>query len=304
MNFDEAFDQTVAYLKANIPTALWGHPGIGKSALAQKVADTFKLEFIDIRLGQLDPVDLAGYPEKGNGSFGYLPYEEFPLESTPIPEGKAGWLIMFDEINTAPRQNLSASYKIILDRKIGRHKLHPKCRIITGGNYAGEGSLAGALPLPLVSRLAHINLVPELTPVLKTILGSTIFDFLSANPKYIYMAPQVPNTPYPTLRAWEMVSKVEAANPTNDRMQAVRSIIGIVGEEAAVHYATFAEEHFELEKIMENSAEYPLEHSQALIDLMSTDPSLLKSNIDKFQSEWKTIARSKLAELETDDIPF
>lgn len=59
MNFDKAYDLAVNFLKANIVFALWGHPGIGKSALGQLLADNFNLEFIDIRLGQIDPVDLS-----------------------------------------------------------------------------------------------------------------------------------------------------------------------------------------------------------------------------------------------------
>ena len=59
MNFNQAYELGVSYLRANIPTALWGNPGIGKSALAKKIAEQFDLVFIDIRLGQIDPVDLS-----------------------------------------------------------------------------------------------------------------------------------------------------------------------------------------------------------------------------------------------------
>ena len=58
MNFDRAYELAVTFLRANIPAALWGHPGIGKSALGQKLADDHNMVFIDIRLGQIDPVDL------------------------------------------------------------------------------------------------------------------------------------------------------------------------------------------------------------------------------------------------------
>lgn len=59
MNFNDAKAQLIDYMRANIPTALWGHPGVGKSALGHLVAEEFNLEFIDIRLGQIDPVDLS-----------------------------------------------------------------------------------------------------------------------------------------------------------------------------------------------------------------------------------------------------
>jgi len=33
----------------------------------------------------------------------YAPPSTFPLEGDPIPEGYAGWLVLMDEINSAPK---------------------------------------------------------------------------------------------------------------------------------------------------------------------------------------------------------
>ena len=59
MNFNEAYELSLTLMKADIPVALWGNPGVGKSALAAKLAGDFNLELIDIRLGQLEPTDLS-----------------------------------------------------------------------------------------------------------------------------------------------------------------------------------------------------------------------------------------------------
>lgn len=299
MNFDKAFEQTVAYLKADIPVALWGSPGCGKSALALKVAEAFELEFIDIRLGQLDPVDLAGYPDKKEDSFGYLPYEEFPMEDTPLPPGKKGWLIMFDEINTAPRQNLNASYKILLDRKIGKKRLHPNVRMMTGGNFIGEGGLAGALPTPLVSRLSHITLIPELTPTLRTILGNEIYEFLRAHPNYIYLAPKVPNEPYPALRTWAMAHKYLNANPQQTEMEKVTGLAGLVSQDAALRFMTFARVQTQLTQHINGVEDFPLDMSQSLIDFLSHNPVQFRANLNRFKDEWFTIAKTKLEAVES-----
>ena len=98
MNFNEAYELSLTLMRADIPVALWGNPGVGKSALAAKLAGDFNLELIDIRLGQLEPTDLNGFPEKDlvRGTFDYLPWDKFPLETDPLPSGKEGWLILFN----------------------------------------------------------------------------------------------------------------------------------------------------------------------------------------------------------------
>ena len=42
--------------------------------------------------------DLAGLvnPNKEEGNFSYLPLDEFPLENTPLPANKDGWLLFLN----------------------------------------------------------------------------------------------------------------------------------------------------------------------------------------------------------------
>lgn len=295
MNFDLALALAINYLRADIPTALWGHPGIGKSALGQFIADRFDLMFIDIRLGQIDPIDLNGFVHKdaANLTFDYLPWARFPLEATPLPDGKKGWLIMFDEVNTAPRQNLAAAYKIFLDRMVGSHKLHPKCRLMMGGNLVGQG-LAGALPSPLVSRVAHIVMTPELTPALYNILGASIYNFLSNHPKFMYLETSEPNTPFPTFRTWEMVKRFMDANPPT-----LEGIAGIVGSGAAVAYLSYRQSEEQLLDIVKGVEAFPLEKAQELLDFLSSNVVELERHLHRFPGEWHTIAGVKVESLKT-----
>ena len=292
MNFDQAKNLAITFLKANIVFALWGHPGIGKSALGQLLADEYNLEFIDIRLGQIDPVDLNGFVHKDEktGTFDYLPWARFPLEDTPLPPGKHGWLIMFDEINTAPRQNLAASYKIFLDRMVGSRKLHPRCRLMMGGNLVGEG-LAGALPSPLVSRAAHIVMTPELTPGVRTILGPSLSAFLTNHPKFIYAEPNQPNSPVPTLRTWDMVHQHQKANGGISDLEAIAAIVGTA---AAVSYISFSQQERELIEIIKGVEAFPLDRSQDLLDYLLSDIGELQKHLHRFAPEWNTIAKVRV----------
>lgn len=292
MNYDKAYQLALEYVKADIPVALWGNPGIGKSALAKQLADEFKLQLIDIRLSTIDPVDLTGFVHKdeASGTFTYLPYEEFPLEDTPLPEGKVGWLLLLDEMNTAPRQNLAAAYKIVLDRKVGRRKLHSRCRIMAAGNLVG--GIAGALPAPLVSRFAHIYMTPELTDGLRNILGPDISRFLTNNPKLMYKEAEEPNTPYPTFRTWAMARQYldrNAGKYIND------GLAGIVGNTAMMQYIIYAKNARDLDSLTEGSDPFPLEVSQDLLDFLS--PEALKANLGRFVGEWHALAKHKLSKI-------
>ena len=291
MNFDKAFDLCVGFLKANLIPALWGHPGIGKSALGRLLANKFDLEFIDLRLGTIEPVDLNGFIHKDveAGNFDYLPWAKFPLEGAALPPGKKGWLIMLDEVNTAPRQHLAAAYKFLHDRMIGQYRLHPKVRIMLGGNLVGEG-LAGALPSPLVSRVVHIVMNAELTPSVCKILGPSISAFLTNHPKFIYQETTEPNTPFPTFRTWEMVEKYRIANGSVP----LEALSCIVGTSAAVSYVSYAQQEEQLLDLVRGVEAFPLERSQELIDYLSYDVTLLERHLHRFPGEWRVIAGTKV----------
>lgn len=89
-------------LKARLVPFLQSSPGIGKSALAKEIAEDNNLKMIDIRLSQMDPSDLQGFPMKIEDKAGYLPMNTFPIEGDPLPEGKDGWILLLDEMNSAP----------------------------------------------------------------------------------------------------------------------------------------------------------------------------------------------------------
>ena len=83
-------------LQAGICPMLWSSPGCGKSSLYKQIANEYNLELIDIRLTSIDPTDLNGFGTIQNGIAKYIPFDTFPLESTPLPKGKDGWLIVLN----------------------------------------------------------------------------------------------------------------------------------------------------------------------------------------------------------------
>jgi len=111
VNTKEAKELIIDCIKSNLVCMLTGSPGVGKSALIHGIADEHNLQVIDVRLGQCDPSDLLGFPmvDKESGKADYMPMSTFPLESDPLPAGKAGWLLFLDEMNSAPMAVQAAS---------------------------------------------------------------------------------------------------------------------------------------------------------------------------------------------------
>lgn len=146
-------------LNANLVPMIHGSPGIGKSAIVQKLAEDYKLALIDLRLGQLDPTDANGFPfpDKERGRSGYLPPENFPLVGDTIPDGMDGWLLFLDEITSAPNAVQAAFYKIILDRMVGNRNLHNNVFIVCAGNLVTDRAIVNKLGTAMQSRLVHME---------------------------------------------------------------------------------------------------------------------------------------------------
>ena len=148
-------------LDAGLVPFIGGDPAIGKSALARKIAESRNLELIDIRLLTLDLTDLTGLPfqweEDGKVKAGFLPMDLFPLESWEVPEGKDGWLILWDEITSASKMLEAAAYKVILDRMIGQYKLHPQVHQMAAGNLITSGAVASRAGTAMQSRMINFE---------------------------------------------------------------------------------------------------------------------------------------------------
>lgn len=69
----QLYDQLDILLQTNTPVFIHGSPGIGKSYIVNDIANKNELEIIDVRLSQLDAVDLRGIPSISNGETVWMP---------------------------------------------------------------------------------------------------------------------------------------------------------------------------------------------------------------------------------------
>ena len=103
-NANQAKVNIIRCIKVGLVPFIQSSPGIGKSSIVKQIAKEFNLKLIDHRLSTSSPEDLLGLPHFEEGKAVFSPFRDiFPLEDSSIPEGKDGFLLFFDEFNSAPR---------------------------------------------------------------------------------------------------------------------------------------------------------------------------------------------------------
>lgn len=247
-----------AYIKAKLVPMLVGSPGMGKSQIVHQIAAEYGLKVIDIRLAQCDPTDLLGPLAPKGDRASYLPMDTFPLEGDPIPEGYSGWLVFMDELTSAPTSVQAASYKVILDRMIGQHHLHPNVVIVAAGNKETDGAIVNPMSTALQSRMVHLELVVDhgewLDWAAANGIDHRVTDYIRFKPAMVYnFQPDHTDNTYACPRTWEFASRLLQSKDLRT-MQASKSnnvlpaLAGVLGEGVAREFVTFMKIYDQLPK--------------------------------------------------------
>ena len=233
-------------LKHNIVPYLKGSPALGKSAVVHTLAAQYQLKVIDLRLAQCDPVDLAGFPvfDQQTKKASYFPLDTLPTEGTEIPAGYKGWIIFLDEFSSASLAVQASAYKLVLDRMVGQHKLHPKALLVAAGNREEDNAIVVPMSSALVSRFAIFDVELAHPEWIEWASGhgidSRISAFLQFRPSNLYtFKPATADKPYASPRTWEMVSKVIKGNPNVTAKTHQAIFQSLLGEAVAVEFLQF-----------------------------------------------------------------
>lgn len=258
--------------KAGRSVFAWGPPGIGKSQIAFQVANELgfvrKTEmlgpdgepmidyagkamfdiagFSDIRLSQMDPVDLRGFPMPVKDALGddviKLSRPDFYDPTTLSGKNKAFYL--FDEMNSAPQSIQAAAYQIVLDRCIGPHKLGPLDFVMAAGNRETDRGATFKMPTPLMNRFIHLELKTDFedwqTHALGAYFHPTVVGYVTfAKQDLFQFDASSASRGYPTPRSWEAVSDVLNSNPAGGEAIMTAIVAGAVGEGVAVKFMEY-----------------------------------------------------------------
>ena len=232
-------------LKAGLTPMVSSSPGMGKSDIIRTIARKFKLKVIDFRVSQCEPVDMQGYPGVLDGRMTFHIPEYFPIEGDKIPDGYDGWLLFLDEFNSGNKQTEAAAYKLILDREVYKHKLHPRCLIAAAGNLTTDRAIVNTQSTATTSRLTHYRMRVDHKVWVDWAnaheIDHRIVSLIKFKPELLHrFDTSTSELTFPCPRTWEFASKVIINKATVDHITKTR-LAGTVGEGAAVELATYSE---------------------------------------------------------------
>lgn len=235
--------------KAKVTPFIYSSPALGKSSMVKQVADELGLQFIDVRLSQMDVTDLNGLPNFHGNKSTYIPFDVFPLQGDSIPDGKKGWLILLDEMTSAPMSIQAGAYRLILDREVGQHKLHDNVFIVACGNLETDNAIVNPISTALVSRFANFYVEPNLeewqTWAVSNNIHPMITSYLGFKPSAFYTFNPDSVEPYASPRTWDMVSHI--MNKTNEIN--LITLASLLGDGVAIEFDGYMKCFNELPKI-------------------------------------------------------
>ena len=132
------------------PVFIWGAPGIGKSALVEKFADSVGLPCVSLLGSQLAPEDIIGIPQVKDGVSEFLPPKMIAR--------KEPYVLFLDELNACSQEVQKAFYSLIYEKRVGEYHLPEGSIIIGAGNRAQDGAIVKTMSSALVNRMFHVQM--------------------------------------------------------------------------------------------------------------------------------------------------
>jgi len=205
MKPSKLFEALHALIRERVPLHLWGPCGVGKSQIVFQVAGDLRYDFLDVRAGLLDPVDLRGLPRIAGDQTEWVPPKFLPTSGKGI--------LFLDELTSAPQMTQAGCYQLVLDRKLGEYVLPDGWVVVAAGNPASERGVHFSMPRPLRNRFVHLDLEPDLEDwckwAIKAGVRPEIIAFLRFKPELLLAADVTSDAnAWPTPRSWEMASNV------------------------------------------------------------------------------------------------
>jgi hypothetical protein len=230
-------------IQAGLVPFVQSSPGMGKSTIIRGIADEFNLHLIDHRLSTSAPEDLSGLPNFSDGRARFTPFDLFPIEGTPIPEGKEGFMLFLDEANAATKMVQAAAYKLILDKMVGQHKLHELCAIAMAGNLATDRSIVNPLSTAMQSRVIHLEMIVDFNEWLEDVAFKEKYDdrviaFLNWKQDYLMdFRPDHNEKTFSCPRTWEFMNKLITGKEVTEEKTALYG--GTITSGVAVEFVQF-----------------------------------------------------------------
>ena len=184
------------------PVFIWGAPGIGKSSIVEKFAESLGLPCVSLLGSQLAPEDIIGVPQIIDGKSVFCPPRMIARD--------APYCLFLDELNACSQEVQKAFYSLIHDRRIGEYLLPQGSIIIGAGNRAQDNAIVKPMSSALVNRMFHVEMIASHRDWLdwagQNGIHPYIIEYIGLRPDHLWKQPPKTEEPFSTPRSWHMLS--------------------------------------------------------------------------------------------------
>jgi hypothetical protein len=253
-------------LFANIPVALWGAPGTGKTSLLRSIANKLDWPLYTTTAAIHEPSDFTGLAFLSGGTLTAhtmrAPLEWAVTLAADAVKHEGNGLIFFDDLGFAPLAVQNALLQIMLERRVDQFQLPAGVRCAAALDPIVTVPDAAALTAPLANRMVHLAWSPNASwwvagfragwPLERQTFPhdwelhlqaarDRVAAFIEHRPELLNREPMDRDTqsgPWPSGRTWDMLSRLLAACDAVRSATEVRWLLatGAVGKEAGSDY--------------------------------------------------------------------
>lgn len=222
------------------PILIHSSPGVGKSSIVRQVAKKLGIGFVDVRLAEMESVDIRGLPSVDNekGVMKWNAPDFWPRD----PNSKG--IIFLDELTSCDKSCQVAAYELILDRKIGDfYKVPDGWYIVSAGNLTTDRAVALTMSSALSNRFLHVELNVDDEQWRKWAFSNNIhasvIGYIAYKPNSLFnMEKENLERGWPSPRSWERVSQMTNIYGSNEEI--LRKVVyGLVGPAKGIEYIEF-----------------------------------------------------------------
>jgi hypothetical protein len=236
------------------PLLIKGSPGCGKSSIVRSICEERGIEFIDVRLAQMEPCDIKGLPvpNREKNQMDWFINGSWPRD----PNGKG--IIFLDELTSADRSVQVAAYELVLDRRLGKlYQVPPGYLIVAAGNLTTDKAVATVMSSALANRFMHVQLQEDAEIWLDwgraNDIHPSVLGFIAFKPNLLFnMEGENLSSGWPSPRSWERVSKIchIYGNRTDDTL--LRTMVyGLIGNGTGVEFMAFHKLNAQFANVLE-----------------------------------------------------
>ena len=222
-----------APLKDYLVPMAWGDPGLGKTDVAEAVAQDLGWDLVYADLATRDPAELGGMPWVEGGR---------TIRCRPdwLPEQGAG-ILFLDELPQAGLANLNIAATLIREHRIGEHKLPATWMVVCAGNYQHNRAGTTTMPSHLRNRLMHLDVEADANVWAKWASARGIDAMLVAYNRFrageYHHKFSATDNAYPTPRSWAASHQALQLDLPEPLRRACTD--GVVGPAASADFAGF-----------------------------------------------------------------